>query len=64
MKDSKPPICFFPDLTVVTVVLLQAALEAEEEESPGGDVEEEGEADTEGGEEHRADRVAAPEGQN
>ena len=45
---------------MVTVGLLQAALEAEEEDGPGGDVEEEGEADAEGGEEHRADGVAAP----
>ena len=47
---------------MVTVGLLQAALEAEEEDGPGGDVEEEGEADAEGGEEHWADGVAAPEG--
>ena len=43
---------------------LQTRLEAEEDEGPGEDVEEEGEADTEGGQEHWADRVAAPEGQN
>ena len=53
-----------PHLAVLLSVLLQATLEAEEEDGPGGDVEEEGEADTEGGEEHWADRVAAPEGQN
>ena len=41
-----------PHLTVVPGILLQATLEAEEEDGPGGDVEEEGEADTEGGEEH------------
>ena len=46
---------------MVPGILLQATLEAEEEDGPGGDVEEEGEADTEGGEEHWADRVAAPE---
>ena len=38
---------------------LQTGLEAEEDEGPGEDVEEEGEADTEGGQEHRADGVGA-----
>ena len=47
---------------MVPGVLLKPALEAEEEDGPGGDVEEEGEADAEGGEEHWADGVAAPEG--
>ena len=46
-----------------TVVLLQAALEAEEEDGPGEDVEEEGEADPEGCEEHGADGVTAPGGE-
>ena len=46
---------------MVPSILLEATLEAEEEDCPGGDVEEEGEADPEGGEEHWADRVAAPE---
>ena len=50
----------FSDLAMVAVLLLQAALEAEEKDCPGSDVEEEGEADPEGGEEHRADGVAAP----
>ena len=49
---------------MVPGILLQATLEAEEEDGPGGDVEEEGEADAEGCEEHGADGVAAPGGGN
>ena len=40
--------------------LVLAALEAEEEDSPSGDVEEESEADAEGCEEHGADGLATP----
>ena len=40
---------------------LQTGLEAEEDERPGEDVKEEGEADAEGGQEHRADGVGASE---
>ena len=43
---------------------LQTGLEAEEDEGPGEDVEEEGEADTEGGQEHRADGVGASKSGN
>ena len=43
---------------------LQTGLEAEEDERPSEDVEEEGEADAEGGQEHRADGVGASKGGN
>ena len=42
----------------------KTCFEAEEEESPGDDVEQEGEADAKGCEEHRADRMSASRTEN
>ena len=44
---------------LIRLACLETCFKAEEDEGPGEDVEEEGEADTEGGQEHRADGVGA-----
>ena len=51
-------------LYLIRLACLETCLEAEEDEGPGDDVQQEGEADAEGGEEHGADGVTAPGGQN
>ena len=50
------------DLTVVVAGLFLPTLEAEQKDGTSEDVEEECEADTEGGEEHWADGVTTPAG--
>ena len=52
------------DLTVLVARLLLPTLEAEQKDGTREDVEEEGEADPEGGQEHRADGVGASKGGN
>ena len=46
-------------LYLIRLACLETCLEAEEDEGPGDDVQQEGEADTEGCQEHWADRVSA-----
>ena len=48
------------DLTMVANGLILAALKAEEQEGACGDVQQEREADPEGGQEHGADGAATP----
>ena len=44
---------------LIRLACLETCLEAEEDEGPGDDVQQEGEADAEGCQEHWADRVSA-----